>query len=182
MPRQNIEDILKEAPNALDKKPKVETELIQELIVKGVRNARNALDKKPEVENLVNQYLIRKWADNALNKKPEVETSLNQVWALQRVRIQLNNELVMQALRYRGILFYFLLVLMTVETLFLFLIVCVTAEPYPILIIPDRTLQIIVGATIIQISAMVIVIIKSVYPKDLKQLMDISKELSEIKQ
>lgn len=156
MPRQNIEDILKEAPNALDKKPEVETSL--------------------------NQYVIRKWAGNALDKKPKVETELIQGWALQEVRIQLSTKLVIQALRYREILFYFLLVLMTVETLFLFLIVCVTAKPYSILIIPDRTLQIIVGATIIQISAMMIVIIKSIYPKDLKQLIDISKELSEIKQ
>ena len=133
---------------------------------------------------------ILKEARNALNNKPEVETSTNEYFALKKAlvqarieaRIELNSDLVKQALRYRGILFYFLLVLMTVETLFLFLIICVTAKPYPILIIPDMTLQIIVGATIIQISAMVIVIIKSVYPKDLKQLMDISKELSEIKQ
>jgi hypothetical protein len=117
----------------------------------------------------------------AINSKPDIESWANQKWAFAKARIELCIKLGDQAFLYRGILFYFLLVLMTVETLFLFFIVFETAGPKPKLEIPNTTLQIIVGATIVQISTMVIVIIQSVFPKDMKQLIDVSKEIADLK-
>ena len=127
----------------------------------------------------VNEFTKR--ALDALVRKPDIESWANQKLSFAKARMELCMKLGDQALRYRGILFYFLLVLMGVETLFLFVIVLITAKPYRLLEIPDTTLQIIVGATIIQISAMVIAIIKSVFPKDMKQLIDVAKEFYDMK-
>ncbi len=73
-----------------------------------------------------------------------------------------------QVVSFRKVLFYFLLVFMTIETLALFLIIGFAS--FQTLEITPTTLQILVGATIAQISAMLIVIIRSVYSDTLNQL------------
>jgi len=73
-----------------------------------------------------------------------------------------------QVVSFRKVLFYFLLVFMTVETLALFIIIAFAS--FQKLEITPTTLQILVGATIAQISAMLIVIIRSVYSDTLNQL------------
>lgn len=80
-----------------------------------------------------------------------------------------------QILFFRKSLFYFLISLMSVETFLLFLLVFLKALPMLKFSINDTTLQILVGATIAQISAMVIVIIKSVFPDSLNKIFTPSK-------
>lgn len=85
-------------------------------------------------------------------------------------KLQAEQDLRRQIIRFRRILFYFLLMLMTVETLAVFVIIVLASLPSPILAIKELTLQVLVGATIAQISAMLIVIIRSVYPDSLNKL------------
>ena len=66
--------------------------------------------------------------------------------------------------------------LMTLETITLFAIIILTSLPSIILLVADTTLQILVGATIAQISAMMIVIIRSVYSDTLNQIVVSAKK------
>jgi hypothetical protein len=161
-----------------------------------------ALHTRPNIENELNQLIFLNTAKAALHARPNIDIGCNLLNiafdalrimpSIERDAIQLNNyvnirarlatKLASQALRYREYLFYYLLGLMTVETLFLFGIVFVTAPPHQLIEMHQTTLQVIVGATIIQISAMVIVIVKSVFPEDMKHLVDVAREYSLIKQ
>lgn len=127
------------------------------------RSARNAIKNNPFLESKVTQTVAYKkaWSDKLLNK-----------------RIELCTQLVGQAYKYRRILFYSLITVMFAETVFVFGILWATSMLEPILCMKDSTLQVVVGATILQVSTMVVMIIKSVYPKDLKQLIDIVSEVS----
>lgn len=75
-----------------------------------------------------------------------------------------------QIVSFRQKLFRFLLFLMALETVSLFVLIILSSLPSKILVIADTTLQILVGVTLVQISAMIIVIIKSVYSDSLNQL------------
>lgn len=143
----------------------------------------DALKNKPEIESDLFSWvisLVPKYAEDHLKNKPKVESQLNRIIAAIDERITLCTKLVKQAIRYRRILFYFLLGLMSVETILLVLFVYFVPRLPESQRISDTGLQIIAGATIIQISAMIIVIVKSVFPKDLRSLIDISKEISTI--
>lgn len=74
-----------------------------------------------------------------------------------------------QIVNYRKCLFNFLLILMAFETVAMFVLVIVASLPSKILVIHDTTLQVLVGATIAQVSAMIIVIIRSVYSEGLNK-------------
>lgn len=67
---------------------------------------------------------------------------------------------------HREQLLHFLKIMMIIETFLLFAIIVLASIPFPSLrlMINDTTLQILVGATIAQISAMIFVIVKSVFP------------------
>jgi hypothetical protein len=75
-----------------------------------------------------------------------------------------------QVVRFRERLFSFLILLMASETFMLFAIVIIDSIG-GIFHINDTTLQILVGATIAQISTMVIIIIKSAFPDSLNKIM-----------
>lgn len=76
-----------------------------------------------------------------------------------------------QILLYRQGFFVYLLVMMALETIVLFTIVILASvATHDILDINDTTLQVLVGATIAQVSTMLIVIIKSVYSDNLLEL------------
>ena len=146
------------------------------------QKALQALMDRPDIESQVRNALIERAAFDALEKNPYIEGRMESLLdSIKMQRLDLCTLLVKQAYQYRRILFYFLLGLMAIETAFLFALVWMTSQCPPILEIEDSTLQIIVGATIIQISTMVVVIIHSVYPKDIKHLIDISKEISSLR-
>jgi hypothetical protein len=75
-----------------------------------------------------------------------------------------------QIVIFRICLFYFLVILMTLETATLFVIIILASLPSAVLKIGDTTLQILVGATIAQVSTMLIVIIRSVYADSLNTI------------
>lgn len=75
-----------------------------------------------------------------------------------------------QVVLFRTVLFYYLLVLMTIETLALSAIIVLASLPSKVLVIGDTTLQVLAGATIAQVSAMLIVIIKSVFSDSLNKI------------
>lgn len=114
---------------------------------------------------------VKKRADDAyISKSKSFENkSLNDIFDEQiKVTEQHFKD---QILRYREGFFIYLLVLMALETITLFSIVILSSvASKKILVINDTTLQILVGATIAQISTMLIVIIKSVYSDNLLEL------------
>ena len=81
-----------------------------------------------------------------------------------------------QIVEFRKRVFRFLLWMMALETIVLFLIVILNSLPYPILNVDKLTLQILVGATIAQISTMLFVIIRSVFSNTLNKLIMSRKE------
>ena len=74
-----------------------------------------------------------------------------------------------QIMTSRRCLFWFILFLILLETVVLFVVMILAALPSKRLVIADSTLQIFTGATIAQASAMLFVIIRSVYSESLNQ-------------
>lgn len=75
-----------------------------------------------------------------------------------------------QIIDFRIQVFKFLLKMMAWETFAMLLIVVLDSLPFPVLDVDKLTLQVLVGATIAQISAMLIVIVKSVFSDTLNKL------------
>lgn len=85
---------------------------------------------------------------------------------------RIKQDFLRQIYSFRNTLFRFLIILMLGETVILFGIIIFTSIPeFPFRVNPT-TLQILVGATIIQISTMVVVIVKSVYPGNLNDIIE----------
>ncbi len=84
-------------------------------------------------------------------------------------------ELFNQTKELRKLIFEFLIILMSLETFLLYIIVIASSIPklkeLGFFYINETTLQILVGATIAQISAMVIIIVKSVFPDSSKKIL-----------
>lgn len=106
---------------------------------------------------------IKKRATEALDAKsdPGKNTPITQLCSE-----KLQNQLVF----FRKCLLCFILILMACETVALFAIVILTALPTKPLTIPPTTLQIFTSATIAQISAMLIIIVRSVFSDKLNPL------------
>jgi hypothetical protein len=97
-----------------------------------------------------------------LNKK--LTEKLNELFLYQK---QTEQDFRWQIVLFRKRLLLYLLYSMTVETILLYTIIILASLPSKILMIERVTLQILVGATIAQISGMLIVVIKSVYADSL---------------
>jgi len=115
--------------------------------------------------NLIEENKLKRWG-----------IRLKQLESDQQARKNLLKQIIVQRER----LFVFLIILMAVETFVLFTIVIFASIPSPSirLTVNDTTLQILVGATIAQISAMVIIIIRSVFPDSLNKIMGVDKSPS----
>lgn len=85
---------------------------------------------------------------------------------------KVREDLLTQITDQRGMILNFLMKLMASETIILFTIVILASIPSPYkLKINDPTLQILVGATIAQISAMVVIVIRSVFPDSINKIL-----------
>ena len=112
---------------------------------------------------------IERRAVNAAQQELPQETlgkTITQIYEDERRWVSDIREQIMVSRRY---LFWFILVLMGLETVVLFVVLILVALPSKPLTITDGTLQIVTGATIAQISAMLIVIVRSVYSESLNQ-------------
>lgn len=112
------------------------------------------------------EFQIEKDAISAYSKKKKHSFNYDKKgddslsnWTFTKFRLQI--------IKFRGFLFYFLLALMLMETITLFTIIILASLEK--LKIAPLTLQILTGATIAQISAMIIVIIQSVFSDTLNQ-------------
>jgi hypothetical protein len=121
-----------------------------------------------EIEKRAMEALKRKQTEGKEEFYPYNQSLLANMLSLKKREAEHN--LLQQTIRFRRILFYYLLLLMTVETFMLFIIIVAVSLPSHWLVMPQITLQVLVGATIAQISAMVIVIIKSVYPDSINKI------------
>jgi hypothetical protein len=91
---------------------------------------------------------------------------------IKNLRMKEGIKICRQAYCFRWILFLSLLGLMFAETVLLVVFVYFYSHTSGSNPINNTTLQVIVGATILQISAMVIVIVKSSFPASIKDLID----------
>ena len=125
---------------------------------------------------------IQQRADEAYSsakvKQPDYDKTIT---ALTVERQKSEQDFRWQIVSFRRGLLWYLLILMTFETIALFVIIILASLPSRMLIIEDVTLQVLVGATIAQISAMLIVIIRSVYSNSLNKLIMSDKGLPPVK-
>jgi hypothetical protein len=133
----------------------------------------DALNTDPSTEQTSTDYdkelfefQIEKEAISAYSKKKKHSYNYDKKgddslsnWTFTKFRLQI--------IKFRAFLFYFLLALMLMETITLFTIIILSSLDK--LEIEPLTLQILTGATIAQISAMIIVIIQSVFSDTLNQ-------------
>ncbi len=113
--------------------------------------------------------LLRKRAREALSAKAKEAADLDEEMReldLQKSRSE--QDLRRQIVDFRKLLLWYLIGFMTLETIALYTIVILTS--LKILTIEPATLQILVGATIAEISAMLIVIVRSVYSNSLNKI------------
>ena len=121
-------------------------------------------------EDFVVQTIVQR-ADEAYSAEKHSSSDYQRkITDLKVKQQQSNQEFRRQVVSFRKGMFWFLLILMTIETVALFVIIILASLPTKALLIEDVTLQILVGATIAQISVMMIVIIRSVYSDSLNKL------------
>lgn len=141
-----------------------------------IKLALAALSANPEIEKKL--VFRQETALRRLFQNPKVEIELNRATAerevLKNKRLKEAIKILRQAYRIRWILFLSLLGLMFAETVLLVVFVYFYSRAPSSNPIDNTTLQIIVGATILQISVMVAVIVKSAFPADMKPLIDVS--------
>lgn len=124
---------------------------------------------KKVMENAIRE--IEQRADKAFSSEKQTSSDYEKkITDLKVEQQQSNQEFREQVVYFRKGMFWFLIILMTLETIALYIIIIVASLPSKVLLIEDVTLQILVGATIAQISAMMIVIIRSVYSDSLNKL------------
>ena len=114
---------------------------------------------------------IKKRATEAHDAKtdPGKNTPITQIYS-KEITQQASERLQSQLVFFRKRLLSFILILMACETVALFTIVILTSLPTKPLDIHDTTLQIFTSATIAQISAMLIIIVRSVFSDKLNPL------------
>jgi hypothetical protein len=129
------------------------------------------LPGKPEDRDIQAIEQIEANAKTAYSAKEAVEPSYGKgISELEFKRKASDQKFRDQIVAFRLWLIVFILAMMALETIVLFVIIILASLPCPKLKIEPLTLQVLVGATIAQVSAMLIVIIRSVYSDSLNRL------------
>ena len=147
-----------------DQEKKVEVE-------ETLRRATKALKEKEKKEPGFHKQLERLATEKfrmRLEADPDLEKRLDDEFKKRRRLVEQKYRT--QVVTFRIWIFTFLLVMMALETIAIFTIVIFNSLPSPLLDVDKLTLQVLVGATIAQVSAMFIVIIKSVFSDKLNEI------------
>lgn len=151
-------EIVEKANEAWRSQPTLARELDAIIPNRITADAVSALDEREDIQHQLNSLV------NAAKERARI-------WQRREAKF---DELLSQTTRYRGILFGLLMSMMALETLVLFVVLVLASLDPPVLAFREKTLEVTIGATIAQIGVMVVVIVKSVFPPNLKDILDLS--------
>jgi hypothetical protein len=157
---KNLINIQKSAIEAISSNPSI------------VRDIKLALEAYIRKERILNSEIAKNKSIELLKTFSNTDISTLKI-TTNKEKWKIESDLLIQIILFRHEIFSFSIKMMCYETIILFFIIIMSS--IKIIDIDRMTLQILVASTIAQVSAMIIIIIKSIFPDSLNKIITESK-------